>query len=181
MRSEVVAMLRVLLALSLLGLVTPLPATDLPKKLEPEEARKKFYGCWLELDRVDAGVAVKGPDGLCGVEFAEKAYWVWARRGELSAGGGDLYRVRIDPTANPMRVDIFAPTREAPPGQRETVQAGIFKFEGDKLIIAVAPWTFAEPPEKGKDYALRPKSFESTKANKVMVSTYKPTEFYGVD
>jgi uncharacterized protein (TIGR03067 family) len=172
---------RVLPALCLVGLVTPLFADDPPKKLKPEEVRKKFYGCWLELDRVDAGVVVKGPDNLCGVEFAEKAYWIWSRRGELSAGGGELYRVRIDPTADPMRVDLIAPTRETPPGKRETVQVGIFKFEGDKLVVAVAPWAFAEPPEKGKDYALRPKSFESTKENKVTVSTYKPTAFYGVD
>jgi uncharacterized protein (TIGR03067 family) len=169
---------RVLLAACLFGLVAPLFADDPPKKLKPEEVRKKFYGCWLELDRVDAGVAVKGPDGLCGVEFAEKAYWIWPRRGELSAGGGDLYRVRIDPTADPMRVDIFAPTRS---GKHETVQTGIFKFEGDKLVVAVAPWAFLEPPVKDKDYALRPKSFESTKENKVMVSTYKPTAFWGVD
>src|SRR5688572_2792874 len=115
---------RVLPVVCLVGLVAPLPAGP-PKKPTPDEVRKKFYGYWLELDRVDAGSAVKGPDGLCGLQFAENAYWVWPRRGELSAAGGDLYRVRIDPTADPMRVDIIAPTREAPPGKRETVQVGI--------------------------------------------------------
>jgi uncharacterized protein (TIGR03067 family) len=164
--------------LCLLALVAPLVAGDPPQKAKPDQVRKKFYQCWLELDRVDAGVAVKGPDGLCGVEFAEKAYWVWARRGELSAGGGDLYRVRIDPTAEPMRVDIIGTTRS---GKSEIMQVGIFKFEGDKLVVAVAPWAFLEPLEKGKDYPLRPKTFESTKENKVMVSTYTPTAFYGVD
>ena len=107
---------------------------------------------------------------------------MWARRGELSTGvDSDQYRVRIDPTAERMRVDIIAPNREVPPGKRETVQAGIFKFDGDKMILALAPWQSLDPPAKGKDYPSRPKTFESTKENKVMVSTYKPTEFYGVD
>jgi hypothetical protein len=168
---------RVLLVLCVLALVAPLPATDPPKKPTPDEVRKKFYQCWLELDRVDAGVAVKGPDNLCGVEFAEKAYWVWARRGELSTCvDGDLYRVRIDATAEPMRVDIVAPKRS---GQYEMMQVGIFKFDGDKMTLALAPWAYLEPSAKGKDHALRPKTFESTKENKVMVSTYKPTAFWG--
>ena len=167
------------LADCLVGLVAPLSADDPPKKLKPDEARKKFYGCWLELDRVDAGVEIKDPVQLVGLKFDEKGYWIWGRRGELSTGVDcELYRVRIDPTANPMRVDIIAPRRS---GKHEMMQVGIFKFEGDKLVVAVAPWAMLEPPEEGKDHALRPKSFESTKANKVTVSTYKPTAFYGVD
>ena len=43
---------RVLPVVCLASLVAPLPATDPPKKPTPEEVRKKFYGCWLELDRV---------------------------------------------------------------------------------------------------------------------------------
>ena len=175
-------MLYTLLTLCMVGLGAPLLAIDPPKKLKPEEVRKKFYRCWLELDRVDAGVAIKDPVHLVGLQFAPSAYWLWGRRGELSAGvDGDLYRVRIDPTAEPMRVDIIAPKRQAPPGKGEMVQVGIFKFEGEKLVVAVAPWAVLELPAKGKDYAVRPKSFDSTKENKVTVSTYKPTEFWGVD
>ena len=168
--------------LFLIGLVTSLAAGDPQKKAKPDEVRKKFYACWLELDRVDAGVAIKDPVHLCGLQFAENGYWVWGRRGELSTGvDSDQYRVRIDGTAEPMRVDIIAPTRAAPPGKHEMVQLGIFKFDGDKLIVAVAPWAMLEPPDKGKDYPSRPKTFESTKENKVMLSTYKPTDFFGVD
>ena len=165
----------------LAGLTLPLPAADPPKKASADEVRKKFYRCWLEVERVEAGVATKGPDGLCGLQFAENEYWVWARRGELSAGGGTTYRVRIDPAAEPMRVDIIAPARDAPPGKREMMQVGIFKFEGDKLVVALAPWQLLEPPGQGKDYPVRPKAFESTKKNEVVLSTYTPTEFYGVD
>ncbi|HSQ54681.1 MAG TPA: hypothetical protein VLM40_02970 [Gemmata sp.] len=99
-------MLCTLLTLCMVGLGAPLLAIDPPKKLKPEEVRNKCYRCWLELDRVDAGVAIKDP---------------------------------------------------------------------------VAPWAVLELPAKGKDYAVRPKSFDSTKENKVTVSTYKPTEFWGVD
>lgn len=168
--------------LCLLGLVAPLAAGDPPKKAMPDEVRKKFYRCRLELDRVDAGVAIEDPVHLHGLQFAENGYWPWVRRGELSTGvDSDLYRVRSDPTAEPMCLDIIAPKRDAPPGKREMVQVGSFRFEGDKPIVAVAPWAMLDPPEKGKDYPLRPKTFESTKENKVMLSTYKPTDFYGVD
>jgi uncharacterized protein (TIGR03067 family) len=126
-------------------------------------------------------VTTRDPFKLCGLQFAEAEYWVWGRRGELSAGGGTTYRVRIDPVADPMRVDVFSGTRDAPPGRREVVQVGIFKFDGDKLVVAVAPWASLDPPAAGKDYPLRPKAFESTKENKVTVSTYTATVFYGVD
>jgi hypothetical protein len=89
--------------------------------------------------------------------------------------------VRIDPAADPMRVDVFSGARDVPPGRRETVQVGIFKFDGDKLVVAFAPWAALEPPAAGKDYPTRPKAFVSTKENKVAVSTYTPTEFYGAD
>jgi uncharacterized protein (TIGR03067 family) len=164
-----------------LCLVGPLLAGDDPGKANPDEVRRRFYQCWLEIERVDSGVTTRDPNNLCGVQFGEGEYWVWGRRGELAAGGGTTHRVRIDPTARPMRVDIFSGTRDVPPGKRETVQLGIFKFEGDKLIVAVAPWYSLEPPAKGKDYPERPKEFRSTRENKVMLSTYTPTEFYGVD
>ena len=168
-------------ALCLVGWVASLPAADPPPKAKPDEVRKRFYRCWLEVERTDAGVTTRDPFKLCGLQFAENEYRVWDRRGELSAGGGATYRVRIDPAADPMRVDVFSGTRDAPPGRRETVQAGIFRFDGDKLIVAVAPWAMLEPPAAGKDYPTRPKAIESTKANKVTVSVYTPTGVYGVD
>jgi hypothetical protein len=166
---------------ALAGLLAPLPAGERPARAEPDEVRKRFYRCWLEVERVEGGVKTKGPDGLCGVQFGEKEYWVWARRGELSAGGGTTYRVRIDPTADPMRVDIVASERDAPPGRRETVQTGVFKFDGERLVVAVAPWRRLAPPGPGQDYPVRPTGFESTRENQVTVSTYTPTDFYGVD
>ena len=51
---------RALPVVCVVGLVAPLLATEPPKKLKPDEVRKKFYQCWLELDRVDAGVGSRG-------------------------------------------------------------------------------------------------------------------------
>lgn len=150
------------------------------KQKQADALKKKFYRCWLETERVDAGVTVKDPFELIGLQFATDAYWVWGRRGELSAGS-ELPGVRFDPTTDPMRVDIPSRTREAPPSKREMIQVGICRFDGDKLDLAVAPWRMLAPPEEGKDYAERPTEFKSTKENKWTIRKLKPAEFYDQD
>ncbi len=150
------------------------------EKLAPDALKKKFFRCWLEMERVDAGETIKDPFELVGLQFAADGYWLWNRRGELAAGGG-LPGVRFDPTTEPMRVDILSGTREVAPSKREMLQLGICQFDGEKLILVVAPWQMLAPPEKGKDYAERPTEFKSTKENKWKLRKLKPAEFYDQD
>ncbi len=149
-------------------------------KLAPDALKKKFFRCWLEMERVDAGETIKDPFELIGLQFAVDGYWLWNRRGELAAGGG-LPGVRFDPTTEPMRVDILSGTREVAPSKREMLQLGICRFDGEKLILVVTPWQMIAPPEKGKDYAERPTEFKSTKENKWKLRKLKPAEFYDQD
>ena len=80
-----------------------------------------------------------------------------------------------------MRVDILGDTREVAPSKREMIQLGICRFDGDKLVLVVAPWQMLAPPENGKDYAERPTEFKSTKENKWQLSKFKPAECYDQD
>ena len=166
-----------ILAIGVANSVEPPPK----EKLAPDALKKKFFRCWLEMERVDAGVTIKEPIKLYGLQFATDAYWVWNRRGgELSAGGGPP-GVRFDPTTEPMRVDILGDTREVAPSKREMIQVEICQFDGDKLVLVVAPWQMLAPPENGKDYAERPTEFKSTKENKWKLRKLKPAEFYDQD
>ncbi len=174
-------MLKAILAVMILAFGVANSAEPPKEKLAPDALKKKFYRCWLEMERVDAGVTIKEPIKLYGLQFATDAYWVWNRRGgELSAGGGPP-GVRFDPTTEPMRVDILGDTREVAPSKREMIQVGICQFDGEKLILVVAPWQMLAPPEKGKDYSERPTEFKSTKENKWQMSKLKPAEFYDQD
>ena len=175
-------MLKAILAVVMILAVGVATSAEPPPKvkLTPDALKKKFFRCWLEMERVDAGVTIKEPIKLYGLLFATDGYWVWNRRGELAAGGG-LPGVRFDPTTEPMRVDILGDTREVAPSKREMIQVGICRFDGDKLVLVVAPWQMLAPPEKGKDYPERPTEFKSTKENKWQMSKLKPAEYYDQD
>jgi hypothetical protein len=63
------------------------------------------------------------------------------------------------------------------------IKPGIFKFDGDKLVIAVVDRWFAEKPlAKGADHPRRPTEFTSTKTNGVAVYVlYRGKYFYDQD
>jgi hypothetical protein len=148
------------------------------EKPKPEDVRERFYRCWLELERVEAGKRITDPEHLCGEEYTEDGYWGWGRRGELAAGPGER-GVRIDPTTDPMRVEFLGGTHSAPLPKEPHANPGIFKFEGDKLIVVTGGWTKERP--RGQDYPNRPKEFVSTKENGYTLSVYKPCNKYDQD
>jgi hypothetical protein len=144
------------------------------RKRTPDEARKKFFGCWLEVEQAGGGQSNKDPNTLSGFQFAPDGWWQWGRRGELTAGLVAPV-VRFDPTTDPMRVTFEGAAREVPDVGRRRVKLAICKFEGDRLIMTFGPWMWADPPPEGKDYPQRPRDFDS--GHSVLV----PSVLYGTD
>ena len=150
------------------------PADPPAKKVTPGEARKKFFGCWVEVEQVGGGKSYKDPDGLSGFQFAPGGWWQWGRRGELAAGLVAPV-VRLDPTTDPMRVTFEGNVREVPDRGRRRVKAAICRFDGDRLHVAFGPWEWADPPAAGKDYPGRPTDFKTS------YSVLAPSVLYGTD
>src|SRR5262245_3132601 len=96
-----------------------------------EDVRKAFYRSWLEVEAVEAGRRTTDPAELCGHEFAPDVWYAWGRKGELAPGPGSP-GVRIDPTTNPMRLELLGGTYGLP-RKDAMVQPGIFRFDGGKL------------------------------------------------
>ena len=143
--------------------VWPLVAVDPPadRKPNPEQIRRRFYGVWLEEEKTAGGKRTTDPSHLCGLLFEEEKWYAWGRRGESSAARADR-GVRLGPAADPMRFDMLDGT--------DSVKPGIFKFDGDKLVVALpANWARERKLGKGEDYPDRPKEFKSTKDNGVEV------------
>jgi hypothetical protein len=151
-------------------------------KSKSDQIEKKFYRCWLETERVTAGVSSKDPFELVGIEYSKNGTWSWGRRGELSTGLG-MPAVNIDTTSDPMRFEYLGLGEKAAPMQvsKRKIKPGIFKFEGDNLVVIVNEWMFDKVLEKGKDYAERPTEFKSTKENKWTLSIMKPAEYLAQD
>jgi hypothetical protein len=152
------------------------PAAEGPR---PEGVRERFYRCWLEVERVEAGRSTKDPQHLLGHEFAPDVWYAWGRRGELAPGPGES-GVRIDVTTEPKRLELIGGTYGLP-RRDPVVQPGIFKFEGGNLVLALGPWTKERAFGPGADYPERPKEFRSTKENGVTVLVLKPCVKYDQD
>jgi uncharacterized protein (TIGR03067 family) len=154
---------RILLA-SLIGwAVLPLLRADPPsdRKVTPAQARQRFYGVWVEEERVRAGKRTTDAFDLFGWDFGEREWSTWVRRGELSAAGSK-HGVRVDAATDPMRFDLLA--------ESGAIKPGIFKFDGDKLVIATpVHWAKERNLGKGEDHQARPTEFKSTKDNGVEV------------
>ncbi|MBA4064340.1 MAG: hypothetical protein C0501_11635 [Isosphaera sp.] len=152
------AALALLTASTGLGLVAADPPAE--RKRDPEEAGRQFYGVWLQEEQTVGGKRTTDPSYLCGFLFGGDKWYAWDRRGESSAARADR-GVRVDATADPMRFDMLDGT--------DGIRPGIFKFDGEKLIVALADWTKERKLGKGEDYPARPKEFNSTKDNGVQV------------
>jgi hypothetical protein len=155
---------RVLVLLLLAGSVNPsadVAVAGPAKTPSAQDVRKAFYRCWLEVEAVEAGTRTTDLADLCGHEFAPEVWYVWGRKGELAPGPGSP-GVRIDPVSDPMRLELLGGTY-GQPRKDPVVQPGIFKFEKDKLVIALGPWVKERVWEVGQDYPERPKDFRSTK------------------
>lgn len=139
----------------------------------PPDAAARFYGSWLTVEKVVAGgPPVTDPDRLSGTTFAPEGYWVWPRRGG-EMPGGPVGRVRVDAAADPMRVDLVV----EPQGDRPRhVLPGVFRFDGDRLVVAWGGWEDERPLEPGEDYARRPTGFRSTRQNGVTVEILRPCQ-----
>ena len=177
-------MVRVMLALATVGaasaIANPPEATQKPRaavkpgneqKLSQTEFRKRFFRCWLEVEKTEAGKKVTDPEEMSGMCFSVNDGWSsWGRRGELSSGHGGR-QVRLDISADPVRLDVRTNLEQGfGRPDRIVVRPCIVKFDGDKLVMA---WPRASVPDRrlksGDDYAGRPKDFTSTKENGVTV------------
>ena len=108
-------------------------AADPPadRKPAPDQIRERFHGVWLVEVRTAGGERAVGPDRMVGYLFGADRWYAWDRRGESSAARAER-GVRINPTAGPMRFDLL--------DGADGIRPGIFKFDGDRLVIALAGW-----------------------------------------
>jgi hypothetical protein len=148
-----------------------------PKQPSAQEVRRRFFRCWLEVERIDAGRRITDPGHLTGIELTQDGYWCWGRVGELAAGPGER-GVRLDATARPMRVDFLGGTRGVALPKAPSVNPGIFKFEGDKLVIVLGGWTKASARPPGGDFPNRPRAFRSTKESRSILQVFTPCQKY---
>lgn len=164
--------MRIVLAATTVGCLTTWAGEAPAEKPTAKRVRERFYRCWLELERVEAGKRTTDPHRLNGVQYTETRYWSWGRRGELAKGPGEP-GVTIDPTTDPMRVEFH--------GTGGPVLPGIFKFDGDKLVLVTGGWTKAREWAAGEDYPQRPREFKATNENGWTMSVYKPCAEYDQD
>ena len=148
-------------------------------KLTKEQVEKKLYRSWLEIEIIDSGKSSKDRTELFGREFSTAGTWSWVSRGDPSQSG--TAAVRIDVSADPMRLDFIAgsygPLVARKKGENREIRPGIFKFEGDNLVIVSKRWVSEKDLEAGKDYPDRPTEFTSTKENKYLLTIMKPATF----
>ncbi len=159
---------------------TPTPKkADAVVKLTKEQVEKKLYRSWLGIQQIDSGESTKDPTKLYGCEFSKAGTSGWQARGDQSQSGTPA--VRIDVSADPMRLDFIAgsygPLVARKKGENREIRPGIFKFEGDNLVIVTNRWVFEKDLEAGEDYPDRPTEFRSTKENKYMLAIMKPATF----
>ena len=150
----------------LLEILDLLRVPNFQKRRSPERVREQLYGIWIEQERVRSG-ASRGPFALLGWDFRVREWSVWLRRGELSATG----------SKRGVRVDATAACRSARSTGMDggVLKPGIFKFDGDGLVIAVVDrWYPEKPLATGADHPNRPTEFQSTKANGVAVYVLEP-------
>ncbi len=173
-------MIRRISLVATISIIAVLSAADPPKDDPTAKVRKQFYRCWLETEEVKDGVRVTDPEKLGASEFTLEYNAGWGRRGELSQGI-QKPGPRIDPTADPMRLDFRSEGRSRSFGGDKgdeivpILQPCVFKLEGDNLVIVYSgKWVVEKEFKKGEDYAERPKEFKSTKENKLTVTTMKP-------
>ena len=97
-------------------------------------------------------------------------------RGELAAGPGPKStRITLDTAADPMRFTIVQDVQQGkgPPDLRVT--PGVFKFDGDRLVLAAPrPAILEQSLKPGEDDPERPKDFTSKKGSRVVVSVHTP-------
>ena len=115
------------------------PAAPVPReRVLPDDRaiKKRFYACWRE-----AWVEKRAPDGkvtrltrpsqLSAYDFGEKGGCVGEWSGELSPIW--WYPVKLDTMRTPMWFETIATDKNGNPAH---VIAGIFKFDGPRLVLA---------------------------------------------
>jgi hypothetical protein len=145
-----------------------------PLPLTTEQARKKLFGCWYEVEKVVAGQPwPKHNFGALGWKFDAEEVENWQLTGELVT---DLHRggPKINITTTPWRLDVH----NRKDNGEVVVLAGIFKFEGDDLIwVTEFPGDGWYPLNPAADYSGRPTDFTSTKENRYEWMRLKRCEY----
>lgn len=145
-------------ALVAVSLAAPAAAPQEKEKELPEAAKKelkKFEGKWKAEKLVINENEETPPDGDEGLlRFKGR---------KVLLGGKDLFDVAaLDPSTDPKIIDLKA-LADMGAIKKDTVYEGIYKFDGDTLVLAVSVGG-------GKS---RPDKFESPKDSNVAVATFK--------
>ena len=122
------------------------------------------------------GVTVD-PFKLACFGYGKNELVVWGRRGELSLGHQTGGRVLVKVDVNPMRIDFFFTASDG----QDWVTPGIFKFDGDKLMVVEPTAPSAHKYREEGVYPNRPTGFTPTKANKYRKRTLVPCKLYDQD
>jgi uncharacterized protein (TIGR03067 family) len=141
-----------------------------PAPLSKDEAEKKFYGYWAEAKLLQAGKGAAG-GGYRGWKFASDRIDEWCLFGDLDPSGSTGWWITLDPTKNPMHFDWHRQNEN----KGELVTPGIFKFDGDKLILITPGFKGCfQPVRKDGNYKGRPTEFSSTIENDYVMRVLKP-------
>lgn len=149
---------------------------------KPQAIEEQFYRSWLVIESLESGKSTKDPEKLNGNKYDKTGRWSWGRRGELTAGSGDL-APRINVKTEPMRLD-FPSILPGKPGREEQtiILPCIFKFDGGNLVVVYGKKWIKERELKDKeDYEGRPTEFKSTKENGLSIDIMSPCSFYDQD
>jgi len=147
----------------LLFLVPTADTKDKEKELSAEAKKevKKIEGKWKAVKAMVDGKeeAPEGGEELI-VEFVGNKMIV--NQGPAERGKVELEIAALDPTTTPKCID-FKSLSERPGLQKGTVIEGIYKLDGDTLVIALNPLGGSDRPDK----------FESPKDSKFIVITFE--------
>lgn len=158
----------------------PVAMTGPKVGLKPGEVVELVCQSWLTIERAVAGTVIKDPEKLDGTSFLKDGYSAWPRRGELSATRGGT--IHIDASTIPTRLDFVTDERGSGTEKYRNVMPNIFKFDGDKLVIAYGKtWVKQRILKDKEDYEGRPTEFKSTKENGLTIEIMKPCNLFDQD
>lgn len=153
--------------LALIAITPVSPAAPVPKQsaAEAEKIRKKLFGCWVEIEIIQAGV--RNPE-----THAWLAWHLTEKYTETVTLGGQTEMdrfpnaLRINTATTPWQLDHVNDSM-GPRGRKRYVCHGIFRFEGEHLVwVNEGPGILLDPDmEPSANYKYRPKDFTSTAEN----------------
>ncbi len=142
---------------ALLAVLLLVPVADAKEKELSEAGKKelkKLEGKWKATEVLVEGKEETPPESESIVEFKGRKFLL---------GGNELFDVAaLDPSTAPKILD-FKALRDMGEIKKDTTYEGIYKLDGDTLVVALYIGEGSKRPDK----------FESAKDSKVVVVTFK--------